>query len=133
MHILHKVQVNLIYNTNGNLFLWIEIFICTTNLYNATADRWSCHLPNMNVCATQVPPMGVERSVPLRSDNKGTELPRANILIPLERQLIALQRCCGQFYVMKLCSRLFVLYCRNCPKDDKFRYLIPVLRNLGAA
>jgi len=26
---------------------------------------------------------------------------------------------------MKLCSRLLVLYCRNCPKDDKFRYLIP--------
>jgi len=24
-------------------------------------------------------------------------------------------------YIMKLCSRLFVLYCRNCPKDDKFR------------
>ena len=32
-------------------------------------------------------------SVPLRSDIKGTELPRANILIPLERQLIALQLC----------------------------------------
>jgi len=30
-------------------------------------------------------------SVPLRSDIKGTELPAANILIPLERQLIALQ------------------------------------------
>jgi len=30
-------------------------------------------------------------SVPLRSDIKGTERPPANILIPLERQLIALQ------------------------------------------
>jgi len=29
-------------------------------------------------------------SVPLRSDIKGTELPPANILIPVERQLIAL-------------------------------------------
>ena len=29
------------------------------------------------------------------------------------------------FYIMKLCSRLFVLYCRNCPKDDTFRYLSP--------
>ena len=29
-------------------------------------------------------------SVPFHSDIKGTELPRANILIPLERQLIAL-------------------------------------------
>jgi len=44
-------------------------------------------------------------SVALRSDIKGTELPPANIL--------------------KLCSRLLVLYCRNCMKDDKFRYLIP--------
>jgi len=35
------------------------------------------------------------------------------------------------FYIMKLCSRLFVLYCRNCPKDDKFRYFIPILRKLG--
>ena len=32
-------------------------------------------------------------SVPLRADIKGTELPPANILIPLERQLIALQLC----------------------------------------
>ena len=37
------------------------------------------------------------------------------------------------FYIMKLCSRLFVLYCRNCPKDDKFRYFIHILRKLGAA
>ena len=37
------------------------------------------------------------------------------------------------FYIMKLCSRLLVLYCRNCPTDDKFRYLIPILRKLGAA
>ena len=27
---------------------------------------------------------------------------------------------------------LFVLYCRNCPKDDEFRYFIPILRKLGA-
>jgi len=93
MHILNQVQVNLIYNTNRNLLLWIEIFICTMDLYNATAERWSCHLPNRNVCATQVLPMGVGRSVSLRSDIKGTELPHANILIPLERQLTALQLC----------------------------------------
>jgi len=42
----------------------------------------------------QVLPMG---SVPLRSDSKGTELPPANILIPVERQLIALQLCRWQF------------------------------------
>ena len=37
------------------------------------------------------------------------------------------------FYIIKLCSRLFFLYCWNCPKDDKFRYFIPILRKLGAA
>ena len=26
------------------------------------------------------------------------------------------------FYIMKLCCKVFVLYCRNSPKDDKFRY-----------
>jgi len=37
------------------------------------------------------------------------------------------------FYIMKLCSRL-VFYCRNCPKkNNKFRYLIPILRKLGVA
>ena len=36
-------------------------------------------------------------SVPLRSDVKGTELPPANILIPLDRQLIALQPCSWEF------------------------------------
>jgi len=36
------------------------------------------------------------------------------------------------FYIIKLCSRLFVLYCRNCSKDDKFRYFIPILRTFGA-
>ena len=50
---------SLIYNTNCNLFLWIEIFISTTDLYNTTANRWSCQLPSMNVCATYVLPMGV--------------------------------------------------------------------------
>jgi len=54
--------------------------------------------------------------------------PPANMLIPLERQLIALQHCRWHFYTMKLCSRLFVLYCRNCLKDDKCRYFIPILR-----
>ena len=28
-------------------------------------------------------------------------------------------------YIMKLCSRLFVLYCRSRPKDDKYRHLDP--------
>ena len=73
------------------------------------------------------------RSVPLHSDIKRTELPPVNILIPLERQLIALQLCRWEFFIMKLFSRLFVLCCRNCPKDDKFGYFIPILSKLGAA
>ena len=35
------------------------------------------------------------------------------------------------FYIMKLCSRLFIL-CRNYPQDDKFRHFIPILKTLGA-
>jgi len=34
------------------------------------------------------------------------------------------------FYIMKLCSRLFVLYCRNCRKDDTFAYFIPILKKV---
>jgi len=33
---MDQVQVNLIYNTNRNLFLWIEIFISITDLYKPT-------------------------------------------------------------------------------------------------
>jgi len=94
MHILNQVQVNLIHNTNRNLVLWIKIFICITDLYNAAADRWSCHLLNRNVCATQVLAMGVRRSVPLGSGITGTELSHGNLLILPERQLIVLQLCC---------------------------------------
>ena len=31
---------------------------------------------------------------------------------------------------MKLCSRLFVLYCRSRPKDDKFRHFDPRLEEV---
>jgi len=47
---------------------------------------------------------------------KGTELslPPANILIPLERQYwLRYNFAANSFYIMKLCSRLLVLYCRN--------------------
>ena len=41
---------------------------------------------------------GVGPFASLRADIKGTELPPANILIPLERQLIALQFASDSFY-----------------------------------
>jgi len=46
-------------------------------------------------------------SVPLRSDIKGTELPPANILIPLERQLIALQLCRWEFLYNETLQQTF--------------------------
>jgi len=46
-------------------------------------------------------------SVALRSDIKGTELPPADILIPLERQLIALQLCRWQFLYNKTLQQTF--------------------------
>jgi len=72
-------------------------------------------------------------SVPLHWDIKGTELPPANILMPLERHWLRYNLAADSFYVMKRFSTLYVLYCRDCTKDDKFRYIIPILRKLGAA
>jgi len=46
-------------------------------------------------------------SVALRSDIKGTELPPANILIPLERQLIALQLCRWEFLYNETLQQTF--------------------------
>jgi len=34
------------------------------------------------------------------------------------------------FYIMKLCSRLFVLHCRSRPKDDKSRHFDPHFEEL---
>ena len=69
-------------------------------------------------------------SVPSRSDIKGTE--------PIywyhsKGNWLRYNFAADSFYIMKLFSRLVVLYCRHCPKDDKFRYFIPILRKLGAA
>jgi len=89
-------------------------------------------VPNRNVCATQVLPMGVGRSVPLRSDIKATELPLQICWYHSKGNWLRYNFAADSFCIMKLCSRLLVLYCRNCPKDDKFRYLIPILRTLGA-
>ena len=63
------------------------------DLYNTTADRWSCRLPNRNkkntACTLQhVLPMGVG---PFAFRYQGNGAVPANILTPLERQLIALQ------------------------------------------
>ena len=46
-------------------------------------------------------------SVPWRSDMKGTELSPANILTPLERQLIALQFCRSEFLYNETVQQTF--------------------------
>ena len=35
------------------------------------------------------------------------------------------------FYIMKLCSRLFVLHCRNRPKYDRSRHFGPHFEEVG--
>jgi len=37
------------------------------------------------------------------------------------------------FYIMKLCRRLFVLYCRSRPKDDKSRHFDPHFEEVRGA
>ena len=64
----------------------------------------------------------ISHTIPLTGEGRslagkisgGRGRPRANILIPLERQLNALQ----------LCSILFVLHCRS-PKYDNYRHVDP--------
>jgi len=60
-------------------------------------------------------------SVPLRSDIKGTELPPPIYWYHLKGNWLRYEFAADSFYILKLCSRLFVLYRRNCPKDDKCR------------
>jgi len=123
MHFLNQVQVNLIYNTNRNLLLCIETFTCRTYLYSATADRWWCHLPNRNVhvCATQIIPIPtrIRRSVRLRSDITGTELPLPIYWYHSKDSWMRYNVAADSFYIMKLCSRLFVLHCHFEPKFQR--------------
>jgi len=75
----------------------------------------------------------ISRRIPLTGEDRslgskisgGRGRPPANILIPLERQLNALQLVADSFYIMKLCSRLFVLYCRSRPKDENSLHFDP--------
>jgi len=130
MYILNLVHVNLIYNTNHNLFLWIDIFISTTDLYNTTAHRRSCHLPNRNKQRTCLQ-LGVSPFAFRYQGNGATPLP--TYWYHSKANWLRYNFAADSFYIMKLYSRLLILYCWNCPKDDKFRYLIPILRKLGVA
>ena len=39
----------------------------------------------------------------------------------------------GSFYIMKLCSRLFVLHCRSRPKYDRSRHFHPHFEEVGGS
>jgi len=51
--------------------------------------------------------------------------PPTNILIPLERQLMQYNFAADSFYIMKLCSRLFVVHCRSRPKYNTAMHFDP--------
>jgi len=71
------------------------------------ASDASGRLPHYEAkCVEHAVPMG-RGSVPLRADIKGIELPPANILIPLERQLIVLQLCRWQFLYNEALQQTF--------------------------
>jgi len=71
-------------------------------------------------------------SVLLRSDIKGTELPPANILIPLERELTALQLCRWQFLYNETLHQISRPLLSKLSERRQI-YLIPILRKLEAA
>ena len=64
-------------------------------------------------------------SVSLRSDVNGKELPLANILIPLERQLTALQLCSGQFLYNKTLPQTFCPVLLKLSKRQQIYVLYP--------
>ena len=72
------------------------------------------------MCQNSLPSGGLGHLEP-KFEGKGR--PPANILTPLERQLIALQPC--RFYIMELCSRLFVVHCRSRPNYDTAMHFDP--------
>ena len=82
-------------------------------------------LKGRGCCAPFADTIDRRGQVTWRQDFRGMGSSPANILIPLERQLIALLDAADSFYIMKLCSRLFVLYCRSRPKDSKSRHFDP--------
>jgi len=60
------------------------------------------------------------RPVTLCSDIKGTELSLPIYWYHSKGNWLRYNFAADSFYIMKLCSRLFFLYCRNCPNNHKF-------------
>jgi len=103
---------------------WAERRLVTLVISHTAAALWG------EVCAMHVLPMRVGFYVQIWRER--------NCCLPiywyhLKGNWLRYNFAADSFYIMKLCNRLLVLYCRNCPKDDKFRYLSPILRKLGSA
>ena len=63
----------------------------------------------------------------------GRGRPRANILIPLERQLIALQFAADSLYIINFAADFLSCIVEVVQKTTDLGILIPILRKLGAA
>jgi len=99
----------------------------------ASADRTASVMAAVvwgEVCAVHALPMGVG---PFAFRYQGNGTTPCQYWYHSKGNWLRYNFTADSFYIMKLCSRLLVLYCRYCPKDDKFRYLTPILRKLGAA
>jgi len=78
-----------------------------------TATLWG------EVCAKQVLPMPVG-PFSFRYEGNGATPCQYIDWYHLKDNSFRYKFAAESFYIMKLCSTLFVLYCRNCPKDDKW-------------
>jgi len=95
--------------------------------FRLLANQWAeCRLVTQwgDVCATQVLPMRVG---PFAFRYQGNGATPCQYVDTSRKAIDCTTTLPLVFYTMKFCSRLFVLYCRNCPKDDKFKYFCQVL------
>ena len=109
MHILNLIQINLIYNTNRNLFLLIEfLFLRRTFTILLPRDgRATCRIkPNRNKQRTCLCNGGISAFTFRYQGNGATHCQ----YIDTTRKAIdcATTMPLTFFYIMKLCSRLFV-------------------------
>jgi len=81
-------------------------FMLLANQWAQASDAMTSRLPRYEAKCVQRRCLQCG-PVPLRSDIKGTELRPANILIPLERQLIAPQLCRRQFLYNETLQQAF--------------------------
>ena len=115
-HLCHERNISETVRT-ANRVLNLSTSFLFERLYMKASIRWQDSAPSISgYWPTSEPHYAakcVQRrcfqcgSVSLRSDIKGTELPPVNILIPLERQLIAIQLCRWEFLYNETLQQIF--------------------------